>query len=149
MTATTTDRQVNYQDGEIISYLVGTNEKIPKGVLVTCVPGTSYAVNGTDGNTNTVIFLGVSDEECDNTGGAAGAKSIKVRQKGVYDMVIAATAAQTMIGSRAYLTDNQTIAIAANTSQTAVGVIVGVVSYTKVRVKIDNFASMFGNGGAY
>lgn len=148
MTATTADREVNYQDGEVISYLVGTNENIPKGVAVTLISGTGYAVNGTDGNSNTVHFLGVSAEGVDNTAGAAGAKDINVRQKGVFDFVVAATAAQTWIGSRAYLTDNQTVAIAANTSSVAVGVIVGIVSYTKVRVKIDGYASNFGHAGA-
>ena len=124
-----TDRQ----DGEVLSFLQGA-EAIYEGALV-AVNAAGYAVNaGDDAN---AVVVGVADESVDNSAGAAGDTSIKVRRTGVFSFVAGFSAAQSDVNSLAYASDNQTVDLAANlTNDVLVGRIVEVVSSSKVRVDI-------------
>jgi len=124
-----TDRQ----DGLVLSFLQGA-ENIYEGALV-AINAAGYAVNGGD-DANAVI-VGVADESVDNSGGAAGDKSIKVRRSGVFTFVAGFSAAQADVNTLVYAVDNQSVDLAATTTNDVlVGRIVEVLSSSKVRVDI-------------
>lgn len=124
-----TDRQ----DGLILSFLQGA-ESIFEGALV-AINAAGYAVNaGDDAN---AVVIGVADESVDNSGGAAGDLSIKVRRSGVFTFVAAWSAAQADVNTLVYAVDNQSVDLAATTTNDVlVGRVVEVLSSSKVRVDI-------------
>ncbi len=124
-----TDRQ----DGLILSFLQGA-ESIFEGALV-AINAAGYAVNaGDDAN---AVIVGVADESVDNSGGAAGDLSIKVRRSGVFTFVAAWSAAQADVNTLVYAVDNQSVDLAATTTNDVlVGRVVEVLSSSKVRVDI-------------
>lgn len=134
MTAiTTAKKSTDRQDGEIVSFKQ-SNVSIPEGALVS-VNAAGYAVNATD--TANDVVVGIADETVDNSAGSAGDKSIKVRRTGVYSFVFSGTATIADVNSLVYAVDNQTVALAATTTNDVlVGRIVEFVTATKVRVDI-------------
>ena len=124
-----TDRQ----DGLVLSFLQGA-ESIFEGALV-AINAAGYAVNaGDDAN---AVIVGVADESVDNSGGAAGDLSIKVRRSGVFTFVAAWSAAQADVNTLVYAVDNQSVDLAATTTNDVlVGRVVEVLSSSKVRVDI-------------
>jgi hypothetical protein len=124
-----TDRQ----DGLVVPFLMGV-EEIFEGALV-AVNAAGYAVNaGDDAN---AVVVGVADESKDNSGGSNGDQYIKVRRTGVFTFVAGFSAAQADVNTLCYATDNQTVDLAATTTNDVlVGRIVEVLSSSKVRVDI-------------
>jgi predicted RecA/RadA family phage recombinase len=85
-------------------------------------------------------FVGVADQSKSNAGAADGAEEVKAWKTGVFEFV-AASATQAWVGVTVYIVDNQTVALAATTTNDiAVGKVVALISATKVRVRIDGFA---------
>jgi hypothetical protein len=136
MAATTTAREAKRQEGRTRSHKCAA-VKIPKGVLV-CHNTAGYATNGAD--TASFLFAGVAYETVDNSAGAAGDKSIRVEKTGDFEFAFGAgNAAQALVGTAVYITDNQTVDLAATTTNDVlVGYISEIISATKVRVRIDN-----------
>lgn len=124
-----TDRQ----DGLVYPFLMGA-EEVFEGALV-AVNAAGYVVNaGDDAN---AVVVGVADESVDNSGGAAGDTTLKVRRTGVFTFNAAFSAAQSDVNTLCYASDNQTVDLAANTTNDVlVGRIVEVLSSSKVRVDI-------------
>lgn len=124
-----TDRQ----DGLVLSFLQGA-ESIFEGALV-AINAAGYAVNaGDDAN---AVVVGVADESVDNSGGAAGDTSIKVRRSGVFTFVAAWSAAQADVNTLVYAVDNQSVdLVGTTTNDVLVGRVVEVLSSSKVRVDI-------------
>lgn len=124
-----TDRQ----DGLVLSFLQGA-ESIFEGALV-AINAAGYAVNaGDDAN---AVVVGIADESVDNSGGAAGDKSIKVRRSGVFTFVAAWSAAQADVNTLVYAVDNQSVdLVGTTTNDVLVGRVVEVISSSKVRVDI-------------
>lgn len=120
------------KDGELVLYPVAAGVKIPKGALVALSGG--YAVNASD--TAGVQFAGGAYETADNTGGAAGAVSVRVLKRGDY-LYGKAGAVQADVGRQALLVDNGTVATAATTNNIAAGYVCELVSAGLVRVRID------------
>ncbi len=54
------------------------------------------------------IFHGFADETVDNSGGAAGAKLVRVRSQGVVQLAVAAEPANNFLGATVYCTDDDT-----------------------------------------
>lgn len=100
------------QDGVILSYPVYRATKIPAGVLV-MINATGYAVNGAD--TASQVFVGVSAEEADNSGGSDGTIYIKVYTKGVFKF-LEASAALTLVGVAAYILYNDEVSVVGTTT---------------------------------
>ena len=124
-----TDRQ----DGLVLSFLQGA-ENIYEGALV-AINAAGYAVNA--GDDASAVVVGVADETVDNSAGAAGDTSIKVRRSGVFNFVANWSAAQADVNTLVYAVDNQTVDLAANTTNDIlVGRVVEVISSSKVRVDI-------------
>jgi hypothetical protein len=95
MAALTKDRATPYRDGIEIEFPVAANSKIYAGSLV-CANTSGYAVPAAD--TAGLRFLGVALEQADNTGGANGAKSVRLRRSGAFEFD-AASITQAMVGT--------------------------------------------------
>jgi hypothetical protein len=82
-------------------------------------------------------FVGVLREQLKNSTGAAGAVDAIVWTEGAFEFAFSGTAVQANVGLPVYLVDNQTVALAATTTNDIlVGRITEFVSANVVRVKI-------------
>lgn len=139
MTATTTDRDTKRSDGKLKAMKMA-NVKIPKGVLV-CVDTSGYVTNGAD--TADFLFAGVSYEQVDNSSGSAGDKELRVEKSGEHTFEYnGGDATQAVLGKEVFIVDNQTVDddAAATTNDIKCGVVAEVVSTSRVRIRIDNYA---------
>jgi hypothetical protein len=109
MAALTADFDAPYVDGKIRSIPVAAGVKIYAGALV--VMNAGYAAPGT--TATGLIALGRAEHQVDNTGGAAGALSVKVRRGPVAwnsgaggDAITEAN-----IGANAYIIDDNTVGL--------------------------------------
>ena len=130
--AITTAYDGKRKDGELIRYPLAAGQKIPKGALVVLSAG--LAANAAD--TAGVQFTGVAYETADNTGGAAGAVSVRVLKRGDY-IYSKAAAVQADVGKQALVVDNGTVATAATTNSIPAGYVAELVDAGHVRVRID------------
>lgn len=127
MSATTTDRNTPYKDGELISVPMASGTTIPAGVIV-CANATGFAVNGS--TSTTLTYLGRSDEAVSNPG-ADGAKSILVRREKSFKWANdpADLVTQASMGKVCYITDNQTVSKTNGTNtRSAAGIVLAVES---------------------
>lgn len=129
----TADRDALRQDGELISMPLAA-VKVFKGSLLT--NNTSgYATKAAD--TANFTLAGIAYEQVDNSAGAAGDKSVRVERTGVFELNFSGTATQGDVGKAVYAVDDNTVALAATTTNDVlVGRIVSFVSATKVRVEL-------------
>lgn len=133
MAALTKDRATPYRDGIEMEFPVAANIKIYAGSLV-CANTSGYALPAAD--TAGLRFLGVALEQADNTGGANGAKSVRLRRSGAFEFD-AASITQAMVGTAMYVVDDHTIDDAAGpVNDIRVGVLVKYVADTKGWVDI-------------
>jgi len=104
------------------------------------VNAAGYAVNATDTAIERVV--GVASAEADNTGGADGASDVTVWTDGAHTFVSAFSATIANVGDKVYAVDNQTVDLAATTTNDVlVGVVVGVLSTSAVRVKLTSYSA--------
>jgi len=128
MAGLTKDRATPYRDGIEIDFPVAANTKIFAGSLV-CSNTSGYAVPAADAAG--LKFLGVALEQMDNTAGANGAKTVRLRRTGNF-LFDAASISQSMVGSSMYVMDDHTIDDAAGpTNDIRLGILVKYVSDTK------------------
>jgi hypothetical protein len=133
MTALTADRKTSYQEGVEIALPVYTNVEIFAGSMV-CVGGShGYAIPGVDASGNQ--FVGVAMEHVDNTGGASGAKWIRVRRQGVFDFA-ASSITQAMVGDLMYVVDDQTFDETSPGNNVLCGRLVEYISNTRGKIDI-------------
>ncbi len=136
MALTAAWKEADYQDGLIGTYKVAANTKIYQGAMVFVRNTDGYAYNARAGQSSTDIFVGVAVETVDNTGGAAGAKTIRVWKAGEFTFA-GSSLAQTNVGAAVYAVDENTITTTASTN-VLVGYITEVISATRARVRITN-----------
>lgn len=131
-------RDEKHQQGVQFALPVGV-EEIFEGALVS-VNTDGYAVNA--GDDAGAVFVGVAQESVDNSGGSAGDKKVVVRQGGIVEVASAFSAAQGNVGDVVTASDNQTVDLAATTTNdVTVGRIVEVVSSSVVRVALKPFGA--------
>lgn len=134
MTAITARKDTRRQEAVILPFPVEEATKIVEGALVS-VNAAGYAVNATDTASERVV--GVASAEADNTSGADGAIDVTVWTNGAHSFVAAFSATIANVGDKVYAVDNQTVDLAATTTNDVlVGVIVGVESASQVRVML-------------
>lgn len=136
MTALAADRNTPARDGDLLSLGVATNVKIYAGALV-ARNATGYATPGA--TATTLKALGRAEEQVDNTGGADGAKTVKIR-KGVFRFANSGggdAIADADIGNDCYIVDDQTVAKTDGTSTRSVAGKVFDVDAQGVWVKFD------------
>lgn len=108
--------------------------KLYKGALV-AFNTAGYATLAAD--TASFTFGGIAYETVDNSGGAAGAVEVRIKRRGVVELNFSGTAAQANVGLPVYMVDDNTVALAATTTNDVlVGRIVRFVSTSKVRVDL-------------
>jgi hypothetical protein len=111
-----------------IDYPVAGNAKIFAGSLV-CLNTSGYAAPAAD--TAGLKFAGVALDQADNTGGADGAKKVRLRRTGVFQFE-ASSITQAMVGDAMYAVDDHTFDDAAGpTNDVRVGALVKYESATK------------------
>lgn len=134
MAALTADYNPLDKEGILVAYPVGAGARIYKGALVS-VRSDGYAYPARSG-TATDQFVGVAIESVDNTGGAAGAKSVRVQKQGTF--VYNGTGfTQASVGQAFYAADDNTLTTTATNNQ-LVGYGVEYISSAKLRIRIDN-----------
>jgi predicted RecA/RadA family phage recombinase len=128
MSALTRDRATSYREGIEVEFPVAATTKIYAGSMV-CVNAAGYAAPAAD--TSGYRFVGVAMEQVDNSSGAAGAETVRLRRVGVFEFD-GASLTQAKVGNAMYAVDDQTFADAATTTNDIkVGVLVKYVSTTK------------------
>ena len=133
MAALTKDRATPYRDGIELDFPVAANTKIYAGSLV-CANSTGYAVPAAD--TAGLKFAGVALEQADNTGGANGALTVRLRRSGAFQFD-AASITQAMVGTAMYIVDDHTMDDASGpTNDIRIGVLVKYVADTQGWVDI-------------
>jgi hypothetical protein len=134
MAALTQDNKLEWKPGNELPYPVAANALIYGGALC-ALDSTGNLVRGSD--TAGLKFAGVAVDRCDNSLGAAGAVTATVRRRGGFRCAIAA-ATQADVGKAVYAVDDQTVALAAgSTNKVYAGVIAGVIDGTHVWVDFD------------
>lgn len=134
MVALTKDRNTAFRKDELYSYPVAAATTIYAGSLVVLSAG-----NAAPGSTAlALVAVGRAEEQVDNSGGAAGDLSVRVR-RGTFrfanlgaDLVVAAD-----IGSPCFIVDDQTVAKTDGTSTRSQAGIVQQVDAQGVWVRID------------
>lgn len=104
MAALTKDRDTPARDGKLLGYPMAAGARIFAGALAVLSGG--YAQAGT-----TAVGLkaiGRANEAADNTGGAAGDKTVLV-ERGVFRFAQDGTITQADVGGTAYIVDDQTV----------------------------------------
>lgn len=81
------------------------------------------------------VFAGVAYEACDNSGGAAGDKSLRVETERAFEFA-GAGFTQADLLKEVYAADDNTVQLAAGVDLVKVGKIIEVISATKVLVKL-------------
>lgn len=108
MAALTADRNTPVRTGEYAEHPVAAGKKIYAGALVV-LNATGYAEPGV--TAANVVAIGRAEEQVDNSGGADGDVSVRVR-RGIFRYANDGTntIARTNIGGTAYVVDDQTVA---------------------------------------
>lgn len=134
MAALTADRDAKREEGAMQAYQMAASTTIYKGSLV-ALNTSGYAVPGAD--TVSFLFAGVAFEKVANTG-SAGDKKVRVHKEGDFEFNFSGTATQADVGKEVTIADDQTVALAATTTNDVVcGRISEFISATKVRVRIN------------
>jgi len=134
MAALTQDCKLEWKPGNELGYPVAAGKIIYGGALC-ALNAQGYLVPASD--TSGLKIAGVAVERADNTQGADGEATAVVRRHGVCRCAIAA-ATQADVGKTAYAVDDQTVALAAGSTQKVyAGVIAGVINGTAVWVDLD------------
>ncbi len=136
MTALSASYDARRKDGALVSCPVGAGVHVFKSALL-AVAATGLIQPA--GDAPGLVFAGVAYEESDNTGGAAGAKSVRVLKTGVFTLAKAG-AAQTDVGRPAFVLDDATVSTAATADSLACGIVVGTEGGAHVQVRIDSKA---------
>lgn len=106
------ERNTTYKDGALIPLKVAASTKVEAGKMVS-VGADGYAIEAAD--TASTIVMGVADETVDNSVGADGDLSVRIRRGKVFKLKNSATnpAVQASVGSNVYVEDDETVAVAA------------------------------------
>lgn len=131
MTAFTGKKDVRYQQGTVLSFPQAA-VNILEGALVS-VNAAGYLTNASD--TANDLFIGVAEHGSDNSAGNAGDLEVRVRLGGVVNAVVGSTITIANVGDLVYAVDNQTVDLAAvTTNDIPVGRIIQFVGANAARV---------------
>ena len=109
MVALTASRNTPNKDGQLVMFPVAAGVKIFAGALV-ALNAAGFLVPGS--LSTTLRYQGRSEDYCDNTTGADGAKTLAVRRKLAFKFAnhTADPVAQADVGNTVYIVDDQTVA---------------------------------------
>ena len=133
MTATTNDLVTPYRVGNVRSFPVAAAAVVYAGAMV--VLNTSgYALTGTDDST--VRMIGIAQETVDNTDGAAGDLSVRVRAGAEFLLTADYSVTQASVSDIVYLVDNATFGKLTSVNGVFVGWVTEYVSSSQAWVYI-------------
>ena len=118
------DRNTHMKDGEIISVPVAATTTIEAGKIVVA-NATGYGAEGS--TATTLTYLGRAEEYVDNSAGADGDKSVKVRRGKAFkwDNSSGDAVDQSCLGKTCYIEDDETVSKTDGSStQSAAGKVV-------------------------
>lgn len=134
--ALTANFETNDKSGALVSYPVKAGAVIYAGALVAVDDATGYLVPASDAAGKT--FVGVAYEAGDNASGANAAIVVRARKTGTFVYAFSGAATQAVVGKKACVMDDNTVALAAvTTNDLYVGDIVAATTSGKVRVRVD------------
>ncbi len=122
--ALTQDRNTPMMDGELIVLPVAANAVIYAGALVVA-NAAGYVAPGS--TATTLTYLGRAEDAVVNTGGADGAKTVRVRRKKAFKYRNSGTdpVTQAGLGKVCYIVDDETVAATNGTStRSAAGIVI-------------------------
>ncbi len=132
--ALTANREVpRFVDQELRSFKVKGSSTIYKGGYVGLDAATGYARALVAGDT----FLGIAYEECDNSAGSDGDKTVRVFTQGDFQVALSG-AALTDIGSTVYASADDTATLT-STDNSAIGTMVDLLSTGQIVLRISTF----------
>ena len=134
MTALSNSYEARRKDGALVLYPLGAGVHVRKGGLLAVASATGLVQPAAD--SAGLVFVGVAYEEGDNTGGAAGAKSVRVLKTGIYTYAKTA-AVQADTGKTAFVVDDGTVSTAPTADSIICGVVVGAPDTATVQIRID------------
>lgn len=136
MTALSNDKQYQRRDGDVVGYPVEAGKIIYLGALVG-LNAARYAEPAADAAG--MRFAGVATHSrCDNSAGADGDATVVVYRRGLHRLAIATAVTQADVGKNVYAVDDQTVDLAAATTNDVwIGTIVKVESAAVVWVDIE------------
>lgn len=112
MATLTTERSTLYiDDSEFEDVPLLANAIVFQGGIV-CLDASGWGTKGAVATT--LKAVGIAQYNCDNTGGANGAKYVRVR-KGKHVMVNSGDVTRANIGAPCYIVDDQTVAMSTGT----------------------------------
>jgi hypothetical protein len=138
MTALSNSYDARRKDGALVLYPLGAGVHVRKGGLLAVASATGLVQPASD--SAGLVFVGVAYEESDNTGGAAGAKSVRVLKTGIFTYAKTA-AAQSDTGKTAFAVDDGTVSTAPTTDSVACGIVTGAPDALTVQIRIDGKVS--------
>lgn len=124
--ALTQDRNTPYREGSFIAPPVAANAVIHAGALVVA-NATGFAAPGS--TATTLTYLGRADEAVDNTGGADGAKTVRVLRGVSFKWNNSGTdpVTQASLGKVCYIVDDETVSATNGTAtQSAAGIVTAI-----------------------
>lgn len=124
--ALTADRNTPLKDGELIAPPVAANAKCYAGGIAVA-NASGYAAPGS--TALNLVYLGRFEETVDNTGGANGAKTVKIRRKKAFLWKNSAGDAVTQaeMGKTCYIEDDETVSKTNGTgTRSAAGKVAGI-----------------------
>lgn len=139
MAPLTKDRNTVRKDGIEVAYPVAASTKIYAGSQV-CINTSGYAVPAAD--TAGYKFVGVAQEYVDNSAGANGDLTVRVRRKGSFEFAGAGFTV-TDVDKVCFASDDQTVALS-TTNSVVVGRIAEVLSATSVMVDVEANTEVYG-----
>lgn len=134
MTALSANLEIPRQDGHIQDMAAGVDILYQNALAIVNAAG--YVMAGTD--VTAQWFAGVVVEKVDNSGGSAGDLDVRLYRDGVFPYAATGMAADD-VGDLAYILDDQTVGLLAQSALTAgvlCGKIIRVESATKVWIDI-------------
>ncbi len=118
----------------MVLYPLGAGVHVRKGGLLAVASATGLVQPASD--SAGLVFVGVAYEESDNTGGAAGAKSVRVLKTGIYTYAKTA-AVQADTGKTAFVVDDGTVSTAPTADSIACGIVTAAFNALSVQIRID------------
>ena len=135
MTALTEDKQIELMAGVELDFPVAASQEIFGGALG-CVNAAGYALEGSD--TAGLIFQGVATGHVDNSSGDNGDKTVVFRRRGLVRVKLNTAISQANVGDNVFLVDDQTVDLAANTTNDIFcGIIAKYISTTEAWIDIE------------
>ena len=130
MTALTSNFNRTEKEGKLVSMPAGANHIYKNALLMLNAAGFVQPAAALAG----AVYAGMAYEECDNSGGAAGDKSVRIERESALE-IAGSGFVSVDLGKEVYASDDNTVSTTQGANEVAVGIIIEVIAADKVLVK--------------